>query len=297
MSSIYESLSKASSLKPEQENVHLNIPRHPQIIKPPHEGESSGNSRAAHVLLFLLTIAALGAAAYCFLALTAGQQKQQSLETKYQQLMGFSQSLEARTAEYRNEIDQVRNQLDTMSVEKADLQKEVSRSRIEISNLEKTVLDIQERNRKLDQEAARLKQAAASVLGEGVSVGESFQATPVSFQPVIQQTASPSPVNPAAVPALAPVTEKKSPESIAAQGTPVITTPQVMTVNRKFNFVVINIGMKDKLKMGDRLRVERDGKNVGNVEIEKLYDSFSAATIIEEKKNQPIQEGDSVEKA
>ncbi len=298
MSSIYESLSKASSLKPEQENVHLNIPRHPQIIKPPKESASSGGSRAAYALLFVLAALALGAAAYCFLVLTTGQQKQQTLETKYQQLMGFSQSLEARTAEYRNEIEQVRNQLDTMSVEKADLQKEVSRSRIEISNLEKTVLDIQERNRKLDQEAARLKQAAAGVLGEGVSLAENIQATPVSFQPVLQQSAVPAPLVPAAPGSSAPAAvEKKPAETVALQGTPAITSPQVMTVNRKFNFAVINIGMKDKLKMGDRLRVERGGKSIGTVEVEKLYDSFSAATIIEEKKSQPIQEGDSVEKA
>lgn len=284
MSSIFDSLSKAGTLKAGPDNLHLNIPRNPQIIKPPKSRPSAGSSRFVNAAALVFALASLAGTVYCVLGLLEGQQMQQGLETRQQQLMGFSQSLEARTSEYRKEIEQVRNQLDTMGVEKADLQKEVSRSRIEISNLEKTVLDIQDKTRKLDQLVKeRLSALAPPPAAEPVSALTGAQ--PLNLD---QTAALPQSVPEITVSDEARVTPKES---------PALTQPQVMTINRKFNFVVINIGLKDKLKMGDRLRVERDGKSIATVEVEKLYDSFSAATIIEEKSNKPIQEGDSVEKA
>jgi hypothetical protein len=47
--------------------------------------------------------------------------------------------------------------------------------------------------------------------------------------------------------------------------------------------------------MGDKLTVERDGKVVGTLEVQKLYDHFSAAAILQETKETPIREGDAIE--
>jgi predicted RNase H-like nuclease (RuvC/YqgF family) len=71
-------------------------------------------------------------------------------------------------------------------------------------------------------------------------------------------------------------------------------TPQVMRVNRSFNYVVVNIGLRDQIKMGDTLTIERLGRRVGSVQIEKLYDDFAAAAILEESADSSIQEGDIV---
>lgn len=79
---------------------------------------------------------------------------------------------------------------------------------------------------------------------------------------------------------------------------PTITTDQrplqVLSVNRQFKFVVINAGMRSKLKLGDTLRVEQDGKRVGKIQIEKLYENFSACAIVEEIAPAQIREGDLV---
>ena len=74
-------------------------------------------------------------------------------------------------------------------------------------------------------------------------------------------------------------------------------SPKVMTVNRKFKFAVVNVGSKDNLKTGDALKVERDGKQIANLKVEKLYDNFSAATIVEELNGATITEGDSIVRA
>ncbi|MFZ5803203.1 MAG: hypothetical protein ACOY3K_08925 [Candidatus Omnitrophota bacterium] len=76
----------------------------------------------------------------------------------------------------------------------------------------------------------------------------------------------------------------------------VIREPQIMTVNRNFNFVVINIGMDHELKMGDRLEVLRNEERIAEIQIEKLYDRFSAATILSEKGGASIEKGDRVNK-
>ena len=69
---------------------------------------------------------------------------------------------------------------------------------------------------------------------------------------------------------------------------------QVLSVNRKFNFVVVNMGLRNQIKIGDVLRVEQNGQLIGRVQVEKLYENFSACGITEEIKPAQIQEGDLV---
>jgi len=52
---------------------------------------------------------------------------------------------------------------------------------------------------------------------------------------------------------------------------------KVLVVNREFNFAVINLGAKDGVKSGDKFLVSRDGKSIGEIKIEKVHDSMSAA--------------------
>ncbi|MBN1871445.1 MAG: hypothetical protein JW800_02620 [Candidatus Omnitrophica bacterium] len=69
---------------------------------------------------------------------------------------------------------------------------------------------------------------------------------------------------------------------------------KVLVVNRKYNFVVVDIGFTDNLSLGDLLTIFRDGKYVGEAQIEKIYDSMSAATIAREIKPGAIAVGDNV---
>ena len=69
---------------------------------------------------------------------------------------------------------------------------------------------------------------------------------------------------------------------------------KVLVVNRKYNFVVVDIGFTDDLALGDVLTIFRRGKYIGEAQIEKIYDSMSAATIAREIKPGAIAVGDSV---
>jgi hypothetical protein len=116
-------------------------------------------------------------------------------------------------------------------------------------------------------------------------------AVPPSVTPAVQKF-SPGPV---ALPSTNPAATSTPPTPVALAA--VTTGPKVLTVNRKFNFVVINQGLQEGLKMGDELKVFRQGQEIATVQIEKLYDKFSAATLRSENPKQQVVEGDEIRKA
>ena len=69
---------------------------------------------------------------------------------------------------------------------------------------------------------------------------------------------------------------------------------EVLIVNKKFNFVVVNLGKTDGLRIGDYLEVYRQGKMVAEAQVEKLYARMSAATLLPEYERAGIKTGDEV---
>jgi hypothetical protein len=69
---------------------------------------------------------------------------------------------------------------------------------------------------------------------------------------------------------------------------------RILVVNKEFNFVITNMGKRDELSLGDTLEIVRQDEPIGHAQIEKLYESMSAATIIPEGKELEIREGDYV---
>lgn len=67
---------------------------------------------------------------------------------------------------------------------------------------------------------------------------------------------------------------------------------KVLVVNKEYNFIVTNIGSDDDIMLGDIITVFRDGKYAGEGQIEKIYDTMSAATIVKETKPGAIQVND-----
>ena len=66
---------------------------------------------------------------------------------------------------------------------------------------------------------------------------------------------------------------------------------QVLVVNKEFDFVVINLGENDGLKIGSKLQVLKDEQVLGTVEVEKIYGNMSAATIMPDAQKDKIKEG------
>ena len=73
-----------------------------------------------------------------------------------------------------------------------------------------------------------------------------------------------------------------------------IAAGNVLLVNRKYNFIVVNLGSRQGLNLNDILIVQQKGAEVAKVRVEKLYDDYCAAYIVEEQSQHPIGEGDAV---
>ena len=207
-----------------------------------------------------------------------------------------TQTLELESDKYRAEITKMSEQVKTVVQEKNSLKKDLDNGRILVSNLEKNIRNLEQKMIPIAEEVAFEPAGDVPVRGTGmvpVSVPAknlvgSSGARPVSLNASV-------PENQSAVRQEAPVEKKAAATPAPVQ--PASKSNQIMTVNRKFNFVVVNVGMRDQIKIGDHLVVRRANKDVGRIQVEKLYDNFAAATILEESKNAPIKEGDSILKA
>ena len=71
---------------------------------------------------------------------------------------------------------------------------------------------------------------------------------------------------------------------------------KVIKVDKKYAFVVLDLGNRDNLRVVDILSVYRGNKFIGKVRVERLEDDRSAAVILPEWINTQFKEGDKVRK-
>lgn len=69
---------------------------------------------------------------------------------------------------------------------------------------------------------------------------------------------------------------------------------KVLVVNKDYSFAVIDLGAKNGVKVGDVFSVYHDNKNIGDIKIEKIHDSMSAAGFVAAGLKNKISENDKV---
>ena len=225
---------------------------------------------------FVLAIGSLGAGGFLYQSLNTERRARIALEAANLQLDDQVQALKAENEKYEDETARMREQLKAHAAEREDWKKQLDEAKAEAEEARAQNKSLEEKVKTLEESvtvAASEIPAAGGLVPPGAPAGGNAIAAP---------SQAPS--------GDAPGTVEAKTETPAAKGF------QVMTVNRKFNFVVINLGLQQELKMGDKLGVERNGKNIATIQIEKLYDHFAAAAILEEIKDSPIKEGDLVRK-
>lgn len=202
----------------------------------------------------------------------------QSEVAKIDQYKEENDRLVSQVKDYVNQRDALRKELDTSQQEKLDLQKQIQVLEAEKTNLTQQLNLGQVADTAIVREASKIQAVTASLA----------QPTATAEKPVAPEKKAEKKKE----------MEKAKPKEEAKPSKPAPpedTRPlQVLSVNRQFNFVVVNAGIHDRVKIGDTLRVEQNGKLIGRVQVEKLYENFSACTILEENKPAQIREGDLV---
>jgi len=240
--------------------------------------------------------------------------------------------LKAKSEEYRSKAEAMQSQLGKLQAEqsridteKAALEKQLKAHQGMIAELQKQVGELAKKAKEAQAACgvtpADLKTdlfSAPQPLGSAAvssTVAPKTGTTPLVFKPVTsggvitssvpQTTPEPSVISskssnadtkPAMVVASTESAKETTQPSEVGSVTGSAASAKVLTVNRKFNFVVINQGLQDGLKMGDTLKVLKQGQESATIQIEKLYDKFSAATIVEEDPKQQVVEGDEIRK-
>ncbi len=113
---------------------------------------------------------------------------------------------------------------------------------------------------------------------------------------------TPEPIQEEPLPATLPqtsaqigTTEPQKPQAMTPTKTDqTIAAGSVLLVNRKYNFIVVNLGSRQGVALDDVLSVQKEGAEAGKARVEKLYDDYCAAYIVEEQSEHPIGEGDAV---
>lgn len=225
--------------------------------------------KVAAVFSFAVSLAAFGAAMSLNEKLQTEKKERQNLEASGVQNQEKTAELEARAEQYKKEMERVTVQLKALSAQKAELAKEVEES-------DRVVADLRKKIREYEAQGTAAVNTATTASAPVIAT------TAATVQKAVTAVETVS----------APAVKTPAVSAPAAAG-----SPKVLTVNRKFNFIVVNWGLKNQARIGDTLHVQRSGKVIADVQIEKVYDSFSAATILKESKDAPIQEGDIIQKA
>ena len=172
--------------------------------------------------------------------------------------------LEEELAQQRAQLTEVQGYLDTERSEKQALATRVQQ-------LEQEKSDIETRLSQLTHERQELERQVQALGGGGQVPLERIVVQPT---PGAAGAAAPSPPS-ASAPASAPS---------GIQG-------QVLVVNRDFDFIVTSLGERDPIQVGTLLGVYENGRMVGRVQVERIYGTMSAATILPETKKDVLKEG------
>ena len=158
------------------------------------------------------------------------------------------------------------------------LSKDLTQSRSERETLASQLKDLTSERDEVQQRLADLEKAKGELESK---VTELSQQPTVELDKVVVGSTQGGGGTPSAV----------SPASVGAAA---VTDGQVVVVNREYDFIVMNLGKKQGLSIGQEFQVVRGTEVLGKVKVEKIYDELSAAAILPESRKDSIREGDTV---
>ena len=150
--------------------------------------------------------------------------------------------------------------------------------------------DLESRKNELEAKIKDLEEKASQAQSQGVELGK------IVVSP--EATAGAAAVVPAAK---AAARQKQAKKAAAPTAVPIATTAgvsglegKVLVINRDYSFVVINLGSKDGVNVGDVFSIYHNNKYIGDVKVEKVHDSMAAAGFVSSDIKDKINEGDQV---
>lgn len=267
----------------------------------------SGSGKISVFILFLLIIVSFSLAGGAFYLMQQEKTKAETLEKDMDALASKQRTAQAELESAKKTISDLESKLKAYELQIESLNEDLNTERAakeeslgKISQL-KTALELQEKQRtdleakiaQAQEEAKKLKndlkdlQSKKDQLEEKIrgmeantSSADNVELGKIVIGPETGETAEQPDQEPL-----------MQPRGKSLEG-------KVLTLNKEYDFVVINLGSKDGVKVNTVFSVYHDDTYIGDVKIDKLHDSMSAATFIVDAKHKDMKnrigEGDKV---
>ncbi len=219
--------------------------------------------------------------------------KQKATEARFLEAQKVLATLESRFKEATAQIDTLNSQLEQERLSKEaalakidesleivkqqnglrlDLEKKLNKAQDDVLLIQSKLVTIESEKKTLQVKVKELEAKAQVELGKIVVSPET------SSQSVKPQEEKAQPV----------VLSK--PSAGITQG----QEGKVLVLNKEYNFVVVNLGSKEGVVVGDQFSVYRGDKYIGDVKVEKVQEAMSAAGFLIEGVKNKVKEGDKV---
>ena len=226
------------------------------------------------------------------------QLKVQESKAKLETLTGELAQEKSVRLEVSNRFDQINADLKQQKALRQDLENKLNQSEADGKKIKDQLKVISQEKKDLEVKIKNLESGANGVELGKVVVNSDQEPVVLASSTAVGGVASGSKILPVqqAGTVLQPVDksaklEKKveAPQGKSLEG-------KIVVVNKEYNFAVINLGSKDGVSLQDEFYVTRSGKVIGNLKVEKVHESMSAAGFDPESKDN-IKENDVVQKA
>ena len=206
--------------------------------------------------------------------------KLQELKTQINSLTSDLEQEKTSRQEAEAKFEQSRADLEQQKTLRADLEDKLSQSQDEGKKIKTQIKDLEQQKTDLEMRVKELESSKKVELGKVVVNPD---------QAVLDRRAKTK------------ADKKKSAASTAVEKNAAVKAGalegKVLVVNKEFNFIVINLGNKDGVEIGDEFGVYHGDKLSGNVKVEKVHESMSAAGFSDDYKSKFFESDKVVQKA
>lgn len=216
--------------------------------------------------------------------------KLQETQTQIESLTTDLEAEKAAKLESLNEAERLRTELEQQKVLRTDLEKkfneaqgEIKKSRGQLAQLELKKTELEDKVKQLEIKSRDLETKV-----QGIELG-TIVVSPEAKQPAKKTGKAKKVTKEEKKPA--PLKEVKKAEAVAVSEK---LEGNVLVVNKDYNFVVINLGNKEGVKAGSVFNVYHNDKYIGDVKVEKVHESMSAAGFASANIKDGVSEGDKV---
>ncbi|MCM8780392.1 MAG: hypothetical protein NC908_00495 [Candidatus Omnitrophica bacterium] len=266
------------------------------------------------VVLVIIVVLSLSVAGTSLHQLQKKQIENLNLQSELANIKTRQKITEQKLEEYKQKTAELEIQLKTAQEEVArisnELHQEKDSKQQALSQIEKLVADLEQQKamkldleKKLNQAHEDFKKAQAQLkelANKKTEIEEKLKELETKFHDVelgkiVVVPESDMPVESESQDYVASTPETRvSISGSKESGTASPKIGNVLVVNRDYSFIVISLGSKDGVSVGDIFSVYQNGKYLGDVKVEKVHDSMSAAGFLSIDIRNKVNEGDTV---